>query len=305
MSTTNNHRTPAQRTGATPDYHGDNRRLGLERNALKAREKKISAIDPGDRTPLERREFAKTAREIDRVTWELVQLNYGLVKDYVRRFSQRSPRADVQVFEQAGVLGLMIAIDSFDPDKGLFGRWARLAIVNQVLKAVHETDHANLNLPDFEAQGKIRKVRDKWELEHGNEPIDHEWVAAETGLTIKQVGRVLNKHTLVSTSAPLGDEGGATLGDMIVDDDVDIADTVIGQLSNEALMKHALPLLDPQELYVLMRRSGLDAEPVQNLHQIGSDLGISREASRQAYLRAMAKICHPRNLKAYMQLMNG
>lgn len=286
-----------------PDFKDRNYHLAKQRIAVKAELAELSKVPADERTSEQRRAYAKAARELDRVTAEMVELNYGLVRKYVRLFTSRSPRRDVEEFEQAGVLGLISAIDTFNPDEGKLGPWAWRRIVRETLQAVHAVDHPNINMTDFEVQGKIRKAKDRWELLHPEAEVDRRWLADETGATIEQVGRVLDKHSLVSTDLPLGDEGGSTLGDMIVDPNSDVADEVITKISQEALERHALPLLTPQELFVLMRRRGLDAEPEMNLVEIGDMLGLSREAIRQADLRAVAKIRHPRVLKACLRAM--
>jgi DNA-directed RNA polymerase sigma subunit (sigma70/sigma32) len=64
-----------------------------------------------------------------------------------------------------------------------------------------------------------------------------------------------------------------------------------------ALKTYGLAALDPRELYVLVRRFGLDGEPEDKLADIGDTLGLSREAVRQIEAKAIAKIQHPMVLR--------
>ena len=57
-------------------------------------------------------------RRLDDVTREVVTYNCGLVRAYCDRFTKHSNRDDTADFEAAGMLGLMRAIDSFDPAPG-------------------------------------------------------------------------------------------------------------------------------------------------------------------------------------------
>lgn len=287
------------------DFRDRNTELAYQRRDIKAAIEPLEAIEADERSAAQRRELGRLARQLDKVTTEMVELNYGLVRKYVKRFTGRTTRGDAEEFEQAAVLGLMSAIDTFNPDEGRFSSWAWSRIVRETLVAVRNTDHPNLNMTDFEIQPKVDKAVRKWELEHPHTSPDREWVAETAGVTSEQARRVLDKHSLLSTETPLSDEGGATIGDMITEPEGDIADTVISQITQEALEQHALPQLTAQELFVMLRRLGLDAEPEQNLLEIGDMLSLSREAVRQAYLRGMAKLKHPRVLKPCLEAMAG
>jgi RNA polymerase nonessential primary-like sigma factor len=282
------------------------RELGRERNRLKAAIAPLKAIAPADRTPQQRVEFGRLARQLDRVTTEMVDLNTGLARKYVSAFTGRTTRDQARELEQAAMLGLMSAIDSYDPDAGAFSSWAFARVKRETLNIVRQVSFTNLNMTDFEIQGKVRKSLISWERQFGDAPLDHAWVAADAGVTVQQVGRIINQHTLISTETPLStDDGGATLGDMIADESLNVDDTVISALSREALEKHALPLLTAQELFVVTRYLGMDAEPAQNLNEIGQSLGLSRESVRQAYQRALAKLKHPRVMLACLKAMSG
>lgn len=286
-------------------YRDRNAQLATQRLAVKDKLDTLELIDPAERTMAQRRDHGRLSRELDRLTTEMVQLNFGLVRRYVKKFTGKATRDDAQEYEQAGLLGLMTAIDTFDPTRSRFSGWAFRRIQREVLQAVRAVDHANMNMTDFEVQHKVRAAKNAFEKEFGEAPLDVEWVAKRAEVTVKQAKRVLDKYTLVSSDMPVSDDGSATIGDLIVEPESDVANEVIAAISQDALERHALPLLAPQELYVLIRYEGMDAEPAEGFQQIGESLGLSREAVRQAYLRAMAKLKHPRVLKACMRHMGG
>lgn len=284
-------------------YRDNNSRLAHTRRDIKARVDELAQLEPAARTAAQRRELGRLARDLDRVTAQMVEANYGLVRKYARRFSGQASQRDVEEYEQAGALGLMAAIDSFDPDAGLFSPWAWRYIQREVLQMVRAVDHPNMNMTDFEVQHKVRAAVREQEERNPDQPIDRAAAAHAANVTVQQVNRVLDKHILVSADAPVGEGADATVGDFIVQPEADVADEVIAHISQEALERHALPLLKAQELYVLLRYLGMDAEPAEGYQAIGESLGLSREAVRQAYLRAMAKLKHPRVLKACLQHM--
>jgi DNA-directed RNA polymerase sigma subunit (sigma70/sigma32) len=92
---------------------------------------------------------------------------------------------------------------------------------------------------------------------------------------------------------PVGDSSDVTLGDTIESSSPGPEPTVVASMTLSALKTFGLAALDPRELFVLVRRFGLDGEPEDKLADIGKTLGLSREAIRQIEAKAIAKIQHP------------
>lgn len=288
------HRRPVA-ADESPDYNDRNielftRRLEIQRQLAEAEAKHTKK--PTGRT---RAELARLRRVLDDVTTEIVQFNWGLVRNYVKQFTSNTSREDSADFESAGVVGLMRAIDSFDPSKGRFGQWAYKPIQREVLRAVRDADYPNLNPGDFERRPDVLAAAER--LRRATDDVDYrpsrEEIAAEAGVTIDQVRRILDAPRLDSLDMPVGDDGDSRLGDLIEDPDPDIESSVVTSMSIEALETYGLTALDSRELLVLVRRFGLDCEPEQKLAGIGDMLGLSREAVRQVEAKALAKIQHP------------
>ena len=135
-------------------------------------------------------------RGLDEVTSQIVSYNMGLVRSYTRRFGGTASAEDRADFESAGLLGLMRAVDSYDPDCGTFGQWAFKPIQREVLQAVRDIDHPNLNLGDFEKRPAILRRSASCRVDRrGYQPSDDE-VAAAAGVTVAQVRRVLAPRLL-------------------------------------------------------------------------------------------------------------
>ena len=137
---------------APEDYIDGNSNLFERRNAL------LAQLAELEQNNAEARMIARTKRHIDDVTAEIVKFNLGLVRSYCKRFTSNSTREDSADFEAAGLLGLMRAIDSFDPSQGRFGQWAFKPIQREVLRAVRDADHPNVNLGDFERRPEILRA---------------------------------------------------------------------------------------------------------------------------------------------------
>lgn len=252
-----------------------------------------------DSLPLaQRRRRRRLEHQLDQVTTAIVQTNRGLVRSYVKRFTSNTSVEDSRDFENAGLVGLMRAIVSYDMTKGKFAQWAYKPIQREILQAVRNADHPNMNHGDFERRGYILDAVKRLCAEYGDDyKYTHEEVAALSGATVEQVGRVLNAPRLDSLATPVGDEAGTTLGDLIEEGGDGLEEAVMSRISVTALENYGLVCLDARELFVIVRRFGLDGEPRQRLSTIGETLGLSREAVRQVEAKAIAKISHPSVLR--------
>lgn len=246
----------------------------------------------GDESVVQKRRIARKEREFETVTNQIIDYNFGLVRKYVRRFTGSATSDDAKDFEASGVLGLMKAIDSYDPDRGSFAQWAFKPIQREVLRAVHAADHSNMTSGDFERRPSILTALRKLQDGDDNVRPAYDAIAEEAGVTIKQVRRVLDAPRIQSMHTPVGD-GETTLGELVEDAGDLIDDQVISAQNVADLKTYGLVSLDTRELFVLTRRLGLDCEPEQRLSAIGEMLSLSREAVRQIESKAVAKMSHP------------
>jgi RNA polymerase primary sigma factor/RNA polymerase nonessential primary-like sigma factor len=273
-------------------WNDKNRELFLERIRIADELALLEAVVPEERTLRMRQKIARLRQEHNDITYKIYYDNYGLLRNYVRKFSQNASREDIADFEGAATVGLMRAITSYDPSKGRFAQWAFKPMQREVLRAVHSADHPNMNAGDFEKRPDI--LRAMRQLQNGDESArpSMEAIAAEAGVTVDQTKRVLQAPHLESIYTPMGD-GTTTLGEMLSDETESLEDNVITRLGIKDLENFGLKELDPRELFVIIRRQGLDCEPKQRLNSIGATLGLSREAVRQIESRARGKLAHP------------
>jgi DNA-directed RNA polymerase sigma subunit (sigma70/sigma32) len=145
----------------------------------------------------------------------------------------------------------------------------------------------------WELYGKLRSTELRLRQQKGGDPTEEE-VAEEVGLTAQRVREVRDAmQELVSLDRPIGEDGDATMGDLIPDlGVVDPADTA---LEGDALSQidAALSELEDRERLILVLRFGLHGQEPQTLEQIGEHFGLTRERIRQMQNRALAKLRHP------------
>lgn len=279
------------------DYNDENTVLFTERNRIKADLAKAMAVPERRRSKLQQRRISSLVREMDTITTRIVKFNYGLVRSYTKKFTSNSSKEDSADFEASAVVGLMRAIDSFDPTKGRFGAWAYKPIQREVLRAVRDADFKSMNPGDFERRPDILRAVTKLQAGDETRMPSNAAIAAEARVTVDQVRRVLEAPHLESIHQHVGDDGGTELGDLIESDTTRVEGAVISSMTLTALEDYGFRALDERELFVLVRRFGLDSEPEQKLASIGDMLGLSREAVRQVEAKGLAKLMHPTILR--------
>jgi RNA polymerase sigma factor (sigma-70 family) len=281
---------------ANDDYRSRNDELFARRMRLQELLADLRAkADAGEIDSLSEAALRRAEYELEGVTLEIMTANYGLVRRYVAMFTSKCNEHS-EDFESAGKVGLLWAISSYDPSRGPFSSWAFKPIQREVLRAVRDADHPNLNPGDFEKRPVILAATQEFSAEFGlDAPYDYTDIARRAGTTEAQVRRVLDAPRLDSLHAPSGGSGDEEIPweDRLADPSPGVEEEVLLQFDLRAVSHHGLPGLDAREQYVLTRRFGLDGEPEEPLHLIGDRLGLSREGVRQIQQKALAKLRGP------------
>jgi RNA polymerase sigma factor (sigma-70 family) len=261
-------------------------------SGLQAEIAELQSIAKDERSTGQRTRLRRLEYELEKVTEHIIDLNFGLVRSYVKRFTQQASRDNIQDFEAAGALGLMKAIDSYDPSRGLFTSWAYKPILREVHRAVRDANHPNINPEDFNSRPKVLAA--ELELQNGNEsfhPRPHD-IAVKAGVTVGQVNRIINAPRLNSLSAPTGD-GTAVLADFIEDQGYSVEDRVITSMAVSDMITYKFSPLNECLDHILAGTPGSTVETYQSLSSIGEQLGLSREAVHQIEYKAKGGLLHP------------
>jgi len=275
----------------TANYTKRNEQLFRDREELLQRLEGLDANDPAHR--MRRRRYMAM---LDRNTHELVELNQGLVGNYVKRFAGHSPHLNDDLMS-AGTTGLIVAIQSYSTGKGAgFAHWAHRFIKREVLHEVRNHDHPTLGQSDFEKRPDILNAQLQLEIDQPYRVPSETEVAEAAGVSVAQARRVMAPPRLLSLDRQAdNDDGGSTseLVESIPNPDLSVEAAVLGKLDGAALATIAQSVLTTRERFVLARRFGLDGEPPQTLAAVGAALGLSRESVRNVQSAALRKLTEP------------
>ncbi len=191
-----------------------------------------------------------------------------------------------------GNLGLMTAVDRFDPSKGAklgtYAAWWIRQSIKRALSNQSKTIRLPVHLGDKIA--KVRRVASQMSEEIGREPTDDE-LGEEIGIASGKVSRLKTVSIRpASLDAPISDDDLTEFGET---DEDEQARTPFELLRDKDLhndVDSLLEGLDDREKKIISQRFGFDGGARKTLEEIGKKLGVSRERIRQLENIALSKL---------------
>ena len=193
-----------------------------------------------------------------------------------------------------GNIGLMKAVERFDPSKGAkfstYGAWWIKQAIRRALSNQSKTIRIPVHI--IEKISELRRITQKLAEELGRDPSEDE-LADELNVDASRIRQYLRaSQSATSLDAPVNsdEEGGNRVADFVADER---AQTPAQELEAQAqldALRDLIEGLEAREAAILRRRFGLDGIEEQTLEEIGLDYGVTRERIRQIECVALRKL---------------
>jgi RNA polymerase primary sigma factor len=242
-------------------------------------------------TPAQEITLAAKIKKGDKAaTDEMIRGNLRLVVKIARDYANLGlPLLDLI---SEGNIGLMKAVERFDPAKGgklsTYGSWWIKQSIKRALANQGKTIRLPVHLVDKIA--KIRRVGAGLSDELGREATDEE-IAEEVGMDAGKV--TLLKQAAIrpaSLDAPLGDEDSTEFGEMVGDMAAVDPFENLSEKNMQMEVGDLITQLDERERKIINARFGLDGNDPITLEEVGVKFGVTRERIRQVQNIALSKM---------------
>jgi RNA polymerase primary sigma factor len=192
-----------------------------------------------------------------------------------------------------GNIGLMKAVERFDPAKGgklsTYGAWWIKQSIKRALANQSKTIRLPVHLVD--KISKMRRTAMRLQEELGREPTDEE-LAEELQTSVSRVAAMRTAAIRpASLDAPISDdEDSNNYSEIVADENASNPYDQLEDKTVNSMLEEMVTKLDPREATILRYRFGLDGGTEKTLEEVGEKFGVTRERVRQIQNIALRKM---------------
>jgi RNA polymerase primary sigma factor len=257
----------------------------------------------GPRVDAERHRALRTVvAEGERAKDHMIRANLRLVVSVAKKHAFRGlPLLDVV---QEGNLGLIRAVEKWDYAKGFkfstYGVWWIRQAIERGL--AEQTRSIRLPMHVHEEVGKLRKVEQRLRLETDREPTAAEIAEAAKAPLARVVELLAASRTALSLETPIGDDGGASVADLIEDAEAVDAQEAVEQRELAEQLRALVGTLPERQARIVTQRYGLVDGRARSLQELAEELGLTRERIRQLEKESLRMLRDPERNQAVLAL---
>ncbi|MDJ0764186.1 MAG: RNA polymerase sigma factor RpoD/SigA [Myxococcota bacterium] len=245
---------------------------------------------PHDRLKTAHKTIVRAENASRRARNQLIESNLKLVVWIARKYKNRG--LAISDLIQEGNIGLMKAVDRFEPTRGYrFSTYASWWIRQAIVRAI--TDKARtVRLPAHAVDTINALVRTRSALaqELGRSPTSLE-IAAKLDISPRDVDALLSSaQTTLSLEAPVSGEDDLVIGDFVESTAPYSPSEQVISKELTTVVRDMLTTLSLREQRIIRLRFGIDEEETHTLNAVGQDFGVSRERVRQIQTQALHKL---------------